>query len=78
MIDGFTWRYLEVAHVAHRLSVSPEFVRRLIRSGQLKAQRVGMRYRVKPEDLDAYLAAQQDDSDDEQDRPGLHAIAKGA
>ena len=38
-------RLLEVSHVAHRWSVSQEFVRRLIRSGQLPAVLVGTRYR---------------------------------
>jgi excisionase family DNA binding protein len=52
-------RLLEVSHVAHRLSVSEEFVRRLIRSGQLPAILVGKRWRIKPEDLQAYLDRRQ-------------------
>lgn len=79
MVDRSSPRLLEVAHVAHRLSVSQEFVRRLIRSKELKAIRVGMRYRVRPEDLEAYLEAQQvrDDEDDEV-RPVLTLQPKGA
>jgi len=48
-------RLLEVAHVAHRLSASPEYVRRLIRDQQLRAIRLGTRYRVDPRDLEAYI-----------------------
>jgi excisionase family DNA binding protein len=48
---------LEVPHVAHRLSTGCEFVRRLIRSGQLPAIRLGVRYRVDARDLEAYIVA---------------------
>lgn len=55
--------YLETAHVAHKLSTSTEFVRRLIRSRQLPAMRVGgiagggrqTHYRIDPVDLDAFI-----------------------
>jgi excisionase family DNA binding protein len=50
-------RLLEVSHVAHRLSASPEFVRRLIREGRLPAIRLGIRWRVDPRDLEAYIDA---------------------
>lgn len=53
-------RLLEVAHVAHRLSVSQEYVRRLIRSKRLLAIRLdGPRghWRVKAVDLDAFIAS---------------------
>jgi excisionase family DNA binding protein len=46
---------LEVAHVAHRLSASPGFVRRLIREGKLKALWLESRWRIKPSEVDAYL-----------------------
>lgn len=49
---------LEVAHVAHRLSASQEFVRRLIRDRKLAAIRLGTRWRVDPVDLQAFLDAQ--------------------
>jgi len=52
-------RLLEVAHVAHRLSVSIEFVRRLIRTGQLTAIRIGRRWRVSEADLQAWMESQQ-------------------
>lgn len=51
-------RLLEVAHVAHRLSASQEFVRRLIREKKLAAIRLGTRYRVDPGDLQAFIDAQ--------------------
>jgi excisionase family DNA binding protein len=49
---------LEVAHVAHRLSASQEFVRRLIRDRKLAAIRLGTRWRVDPVDLQAFIDAQ--------------------
>jgi excisionase family DNA binding protein len=48
----------EVAHVAHRLSVSQEHVRRLIRDGTLPAIRLGSRWRVDPLDLEAFINRQ--------------------
>jgi excisionase family DNA binding protein len=48
-------RLLEVNHVGHRLSVSPGFVRRLIRSHQLPAVRLGGRWRVDEHDLQAFI-----------------------
>lgn len=51
---------LEVAHVAHRLRISQEQVRRLIRTGKLKALRLGTRWRVDETDLDAYLKSLRD------------------
>lgn len=52
-------RLLEVSHVAHRWSVSQEFVRRLIRSGQLPARLIGSRWRLEPHDVQAYYDRQQ-------------------
>jgi len=46
---------LEVAHVAHRLSASQEYVRELIRKGRLPAIQIGRRYRVDPVDLKAFI-----------------------
>ena len=46
---------LSVAQVADRLSVSKEFVRNLIRTGELKATDLGSFYRIEQADLDAYL-----------------------
>lgn len=49
---------LEVSHVAHRLSASQEYVRRLIREKKLAAIRLGARWRVDPLDLQAFIDAQ--------------------
>ena len=51
-------RLLEVQHVAHRLSASQEFVRRLIREGKLEAIRLGTRWRVDPAALQAFIDQQ--------------------
>ncbi len=51
-------KLLEVSHVAHRLSVSPGFVRQLIRDKKLAAIRLGTRLRVDPLDLQAFIDAQ--------------------
>jgi excisionase family DNA binding protein len=51
-------RLLEVSHVAHRLSASQEYVRRLIREHKLPAIRLGTRWRVDPHDLEAFIDAQ--------------------
>jgi excisionase family DNA binding protein len=48
-------RLLEVSHVAHRLSASQEYVRRLIREHKLPAIRLGARWRVDPRDLEAFI-----------------------
>ena len=60
LIDPFLapQKLLEVMHVAHRLSVSPGFVRRLIRDKKLKAILLGTRWRVDPIDLQAFIDAQ--------------------
>jgi excisionase family DNA binding protein len=50
-------RLLEVSHVAHRLSASQEYVRRLIREHKLPAIRLGTRWRVDPHDLEAFIEA---------------------
>jgi excisionase family DNA binding protein len=51
-------RLLTVAEVANVIRVSRMTVYRLIRRGQLKAIRVGRNYRVRSDDLNAYLEAQ--------------------
>jgi excisionase family DNA binding protein len=50
-------RFLTVAEVAGVLRVSNMTVYRLITNGQLPAVRVGKSYRLREEDVDAYLAA---------------------
>lgn len=46
---------LEVAHVAHRLSFTQEYVRELIRRGELPASQYGNRYRIEARDLEAFI-----------------------
>ena len=46
---------LSLEEVAYRLNVSVQTVRRLIDSGQLKGVKVGRQWRVRREDLDAYI-----------------------
>jgi len=50
-------QFMTVAEVARVLRVSNMTVYRLIGAGQLAAVRVGKSYRLREEDLDAYLAA---------------------
>lgn len=46
---------LTLTEVASRLGVSVETVRRLIKSGALKAAKVGGQFRVREEDLNDYI-----------------------
>lgn len=47
---------LTVAEVAAQLRVSTMTVYRLIKAGELPAARVGRSYRLRPADVDQYLA----------------------
>lgn len=56
-----TERLLEIAHVAHRLSVSLEYARRLCRAGKIPAIRLEHgQYRIERRDLEAYISARRD------------------
>jgi excisionase family DNA binding protein len=61
LIDPFLYppKLLEVNHVAHRLSFSQEWVRRLIRDKKLPAIRIGGRWRVEPAALQRFIDEQQ-------------------
>jgi excisionase family DNA binding protein len=48
---------LTLAEVAALLRLSPRSVRRYVASGQLRVLRIGRAVRVKPRELDAFLAA---------------------
>lgn len=48
-------RFLTPAEVAEDLRVSSMTVYRLIKSGELRAARIGKSYRIREEDVDAYL-----------------------
>jgi excisionase family DNA binding protein len=50
-------QFLTIPQVAKALQVVPLTVRRLIKSGKLKASHVGRRIRIRPADLDKYLEA---------------------
>jgi excisionase family DNA binding protein len=49
-------RLLTVAEVAELLRVSNMTVYRLLKAGELPSVRIGKSFRVREEDLDAYLA----------------------
>ncbi len=49
-------RFLTVAEVAQMMRVSTMTVYRLIKAGELASARVGKSYRIREEDVDAYLA----------------------
>ena len=55
-------RFLTPAEVAEQLRVSSMTVYRLIKSGELRAARIGKSYRIREEDVDAYLAARFSDA----------------
>lgn len=55
-IDTTQTRFMTVGEVATELRVSSMTVYRLINAGQLPAVRIGRSFRVRPEDLDRYLA----------------------
>ncbi|MEA3214495.1 MAG: hypothetical protein QOJ19_651 [Acidimicrobiia bacterium] len=48
--------FLTVAEVAEQLRVSTMTVYRLIKSGELPAVRIGRSYRLRPVDVDQFLA----------------------
>ena len=48
-------RFLTVAEVADLLRVSNMTVYRLIKAGELPAARIGKSFRVREDDIDAYL-----------------------
>jgi excisionase family DNA binding protein len=54
--EGVQTRFMTVGEVAAVLRVSSMTVYRLINSGDLPAVRIGRSFRLRPEDLDRYLA----------------------
>jgi excisionase family DNA binding protein len=54
--DGETPRLLRIDDVAIRLSISRSMAWKLIAYGQLRSLRIGRAVRVRPVDLDAYVA----------------------
>ena len=55
-------RFLTPAEVAEMLRVSSMTVYRLIKSGDLRAARIGKSYRISEDDVDAYLQARFSDA----------------
>jgi excisionase family DNA binding protein len=49
------FKALSITKVSRALDVSENTTRRLIKSGRLRASRVGQKWRVFPADLEAYL-----------------------
>ena len=49
-------RFLTVSEVAELMRVSTMTVYRLIKAGDLRAARVGRSYRLRTDEVDAYLA----------------------
>jgi excisionase family DNA binding protein len=55
-------RFLTPAEVADHLRVSSMTVYRLIKSGELRAARIGRSYRISEDDVDAYLESRFSDA----------------
>jgi len=55
-VDGATVRLLRIEDIAQRLAVSRSMAWKLIALGQLRSVRIGRAVRVRPQDLDEYVA----------------------
>ena len=55
-VDGESGRLLRIEQIAERLSVSRSMAWKLIDSGALRSVRIGRAVRVRPADLEDYLA----------------------
>jgi len=55
-VDAVGGRLLRIEQIAERLSVSRSMAWKLIHSGVLRSVRIGRAVRVRPADLEAYLA----------------------
>lgn len=49
---------LDIKEVMERLELSDSTVRRLVKDGKLRAYRIGVKLKFKPEDLDRYIESQ--------------------
>ena len=56
VVDDARGRLLRIENVAERLSVSRSMAWKIIDLGQLRSVRIGRAVRVRPQDLEAYLA----------------------
>ncbi len=55
-VDGADRRLLRIEDIAERLAVSRSMAWKLIAYGQLRSVRIGRAVRVRPQDLEAYVA----------------------
>ena len=55
-VDGTAGRLLRIEEIADRLSVSRSMAWKLIALGQIRSLRIGRAVRVRPKDLEAFLA----------------------
>lgn len=56
-VDAPTLRLLRIEQIADRLSVSRSMAWKLVAYGQLRSVRIGRAVRVRPADLEAYIAS---------------------
>lgn len=55
--------FLSVKEIAEKLRISKMFIHRAIRKGELKAYRLGNKFRIKVEDLENFLKKKKDKGD---------------
>lgn len=56
-VDGSSARLLRLDEIAERLAVSRSMAWKLIAHGELRSVRIGRAVRVRPVDLEAYIAS---------------------
>ncbi len=55
-VDGAVGRLLRLDEVADRLSISKSMAWKLVAFGQIRSVRIGRAVRIRPADLDEYVA----------------------
>ena len=55
-VDGAVVRLLRIEEIAQRLAISRSMAWKLIALGHLRSVRIGRAVRVRPQDLDEYVA----------------------
>ncbi len=55
-VDGAAGRLLRIEEIADRLSVSRSMAWKLVALGQIRSLRIGRAVRVRPKDLEAFIA----------------------
>ena len=55
-VDGAEGRLLRLDEVADRLSISKSMAWKLVACGQIRSVRIGRAVRIRPADLDEYVA----------------------